>query len=74
MLPFPVAKNNDELENRIQEFNSQMYNKKIMLFRMSQGLMMKSKASESVVKEIVNCQYIKRKGMSDGTCSKKEYK
>ena len=41
---------------------------------MSQGLMMKSKASESVVTEIVNCQYIKRKGMSDGTCSKKEYK
>ena len=61
VLPFPVAKNNDELENRIQEFDSQMYNKKIMLFRMSEGLMMESKASESVVKEIVNCQYIKRK-------------
>ena len=61
VLPFPVAKNNDELENRIQEFDSQMYNKKIMLFRMSEGLMMESKASESVVKEIVNCQCINRK-------------
>ena len=39
----------------------QMYNKKIMLFRMSEGLMMESKASESVVKEIVNCQCINRK-------------
>lgn len=60
ILLFTVAKNNDELENRIQEFDRQIYNKKIRLFRMSQGLTMKNKASESVVKEIVNRQYIKR--------------
>ena len=35
ILPFTVAKNNDELENRIQEFDRQIYNKKIRLFRMS---------------------------------------
>lgn len=57
---FTVAKNNDELENRTQEFDRQIYNKKIRLFRMPQGLTMKNKASESVVKEIVNRQYIKR--------------
>ena len=35
ILPFTVAKNNDELENRIQEFDRKIYNKKIRLFRMS---------------------------------------
>lgn len=52
-LPFAIAKDNDELENRIKEFNFDTYSSNIRAFKDELELVLDGKASERVAQIIV---------------------
>ena len=54
ILPFSIAKNNEELEKNILEFDIDEYLKKINDYEKGVDLIFDGKASERVVEKIVN--------------------
>lgn len=54
VLPYPIAKNNDELEQRILSFDVKRYAKDMEKFRADVGLIFDGKASEKVASKIIS--------------------
>lgn len=54
VLPYPIAKNNDELENRILNFDEKKYKYAMNDFKQGVGLVFNGNASEKIAKLIIN--------------------
>lgn len=55
ILPFDIAKNNDELEKRILEFDEGNYRKSLEDFRDSEKIVIKFQSSKKIANKIINC-------------------
>lgn len=53
ILPFAIAKNNNELERRILEYNEKKYRDELYQFRVAEHLIRETTASKKVVEEII---------------------
>lgn len=53
ILPFSIAKNNDELERRIEEFDTEKYQMRLEQFRIAQGVITRGCAGKSVIKKLL---------------------
>ena len=52
-LPFPIASDNEQLEEDIMEFNQNEYDERLDLFHEKMGLVFKEDASEKLAEAII---------------------
>ena len=52
-FPFPVASDNEQLEEDIVEFNQEAYDNKLNVFHEKMGLVFNGQASEKLAEEII---------------------
>lgn len=52
-LPFPIAKDNEELERKILEFDSNVYKENLIQFRLAEKVIRDCEASKKIVEKIV---------------------